>query len=312
MLSSFDHSHLDARRTINITDIVTNAARNKKRKSSVRGNTRACTDATNSSRNNEHRRELPKPTSCSSWYCKARYKRDTKLIIIVTIKTSNSNTIHEIPRILPHQDKHEEDKATADVSLLVSEGRGGHLTFLVMDVDFSCGGMAMLEKGTSMEYLMECSSCTTTLLTFLKDSFLRCVDPKADRTWRVLNRRGCSVEGCSSGAAAQRTTKLMCGSKDSGGGGTREGRDGESGEWSRRMWILTAPHTTFLPPSQPLQHHRETRRLQHVSPAAQHYIKIGGGSIYHLATYSIAILFTNSDSMTTSKHLLMTADTSFH
>lgn len=34
----------------------------------------------------------------------------------------------------------------------------GCLTFLVMEVDFSCGGMAMLENGTSMEYLMECSS----------------------------------------------------------------------------------------------------------------------------------------------------------
>lgn len=32
------------------------------------------------------------------------------------------------------------------------------LTFLVMDVDLSCGGIAMFENGTSMEYLMECSS----------------------------------------------------------------------------------------------------------------------------------------------------------
>lgn len=64
--------HLDARRTINITDIVTKAARNRKRKSSVRGSTSACTDATNSSRNNEHSKELPNPTSCSSWYCRGK------------------------------------------------------------------------------------------------------------------------------------------------------------------------------------------------------------------------------------------------
>lgn len=64
--------HLDARRTINITDIVTKAARNRKRNSSVRGNTSACTDATNSSRNNEHSKELPNATSCSSWYCGAK------------------------------------------------------------------------------------------------------------------------------------------------------------------------------------------------------------------------------------------------
>lgn len=66
------------------------------------------------------------------------------------------------------------------------------ITFLVIDVDFSWGGIAMLEKGTSMEYFIEWRSCTTTLLTFLKDSFLRWVDPRADRTWRVLNRKGCS------------------------------------------------------------------------------------------------------------------------
>lgn len=63
------------------------------------------------------------------------------------------------------------------------------LTFLVL-VDLRSGCSAMLLNGTSMEYLIEWSSCTTTLLTFLKLSFRLWAAPRADRTWSVLNNSG--------------------------------------------------------------------------------------------------------------------------
>lgn len=41
----------------------------------------------------------------------------------------------------------------------------------------SCGEAAILENGTSTLNLMLCSSCTTTLETFLNDSFLLEAEP---------------------------------------------------------------------------------------------------------------------------------------
>lgn len=61
---------------------------------------------------------------------------------------------------------------------------------------------AMCEKGTSTEYLIECSSWTTTLDTLRNDSFLRWLPlpvaacPMALRTCNVLNSRGCWLVGC--------------------------------------------------------------------------------------------------------------------
>ena len=54
--------------------------------------------------------------------------------------------------------------------------------------------MAMLAKGTSMEYLIECSNCITTFDTFLNES-LRLVEPAKWRTCSVLNRNGCGERG---------------------------------------------------------------------------------------------------------------------
>lgn len=67
--------------------------------------------------------------------------------------------------------------------------RDNYRTFLAAWVLISAP-VAMLENGTSTEYLMECSSCTTTLLTFLKLSLRRAAAPSADRTCSVLNNRG--------------------------------------------------------------------------------------------------------------------------
>lgn len=63
------------------------------------------------------------------------------------------------------------------------------LTFLAL-VALRSGCSAMLEKGTSMEYLMLWSSCTTTLETFLKESLRLWAAPRADRTCSVLNNSG--------------------------------------------------------------------------------------------------------------------------
>lgn len=63
------HTNLEARRTMSMTEMVTKAARNRKRKRSVRGRTSAWTAAMNNSRKRQQRRELPNPTSISSWYC---------------------------------------------------------------------------------------------------------------------------------------------------------------------------------------------------------------------------------------------------
>lgn len=63
------HTNLEARRTMSITEMVTKAARKRKRKRSVRGRTSAWTAAMNNSRKRQQRRELPNPTSISSWYC---------------------------------------------------------------------------------------------------------------------------------------------------------------------------------------------------------------------------------------------------
>jgi hypothetical protein len=65
------------------------------------------------------------------------------------------------------------------------------LTFLAAFALWS-PGVAMLENGTSIEYLMECSSCTTTLDTFLNDSLRRCAAPSAVRTCSVLNNNSCN------------------------------------------------------------------------------------------------------------------------
>ena len=64
------------------------------------------------------------------------------------------------------------------------------LTFLAAFALWS-PGVAMLENGTSIEYLIECSSWTTTLDTFLNESLRRCAAPSADRTCSVLNNNGC-------------------------------------------------------------------------------------------------------------------------
>lgn len=71
----------------------------------------------------------------------------------------------------------------------------------------------MFEKGTSMENLMVCKSCTTTLETFRKDSFFRWAAPNADRTWRVLNNNGCNHKrgrNARNGSAQGPTTKSTC------------------------------------------------------------------------------------------------------
>jgi len=65
------------------------------------------------------------------------------------------------------------------------------LTFLAAFALWS-PGVAMLENGTSIEYLMEWSSWTTTLDTFLNESLRRCAAPSADRTCSVLNNNGCN------------------------------------------------------------------------------------------------------------------------
>lgn len=58
--------------------------------------------------------------------------------------------------------------------------------------------VVMFEKGTSTEYLIECSSCTTTLDTLRKESLRRWAPPwpepawpSALRTCNVLNNKGC-------------------------------------------------------------------------------------------------------------------------
>jgi hypothetical protein len=65
------------------------------------------------------------------------------------------------------------------------------LTFLAAFALWS-PGVAMLENGTSIEYLMEWSNWTTTLDTFLNESLRRCAAPSADRTCSVLNNNGCN------------------------------------------------------------------------------------------------------------------------
>lgn len=55
-------------------------------------------------------------------------------------------------------------------------------------------GVDKWENGTGTEYLMVCSSCTTTFDTFRNDSFRRLVDPSADRTPNVFICSGCGRE----------------------------------------------------------------------------------------------------------------------
>lgn len=86
----------------------------------------------------------------------------------------------------PMRDNIQEEKSH---SLTLSDINEAELTFLLGCFSAAAAaaatfcavvGMAMLAKGTSMLYLMECRSCTTTLDTFLKESL------------RPANRRTCS------------------------------------------------------------------------------------------------------------------------
>lgn len=78
-----------------------------------------------------------------------------------------------------------QDMASSDRVLLPIMGP---LTFL--DWGLCSWTTAMFEKGTSMEYLIECRSWTTTLDTFLNDNLRFCAAPRAFLTCNVLNSKG--------------------------------------------------------------------------------------------------------------------------